>query len=232
MLNQLKDIIVGIKGESTCNLETGQPENAKFVEAMTAKWDGAAHMPEHQNAYTLTKAILAGLEKTGGDDTLATLFAAITSMEIKTPAGLLKWDPSGVAICPMYVTTAEKVGEELAAPLVRCRKSRSAAASSPTDTALSGRPGVRPAPPNGRWKPAEVLHPVANFIQNLFNGVTIGMVYFLIAAGMSIVLGVMGITNLAHGSIFMIGAYSGWTIAVQLELNYYLALIVGGLAVV
>jgi branched-chain amino acid transport system permease protein len=70
---------------------------------------------------------------------------------------------------------------------------------------------------------------VANFLQNLFNGVTIGMVYFLIAAGLSIVLGVMGITNLAHGSIFMIGAYSGWTIAVQLNLNYYLALIVGGL---
>jgi branched-chain amino acid transport system permease protein len=53
---------------------------------------------------------------------------------------------------------------------------------------------------------------VANFIQNLFNGVTIGMVYFLIAAGMSIVLGIMGITNLAHGAIFMIGAYAGWTI--------------------
>ena len=50
---------------------------------------------------------------------------------------------------------------------------------------------------------------MANFIQNLFNGVTIGMVYFLIAAGMSIVLGIMGITNLAHGAIFMIGAYSG-----------------------
>jgi branched-chain amino acid transport system permease protein len=71
---------------------------------------------------------------------------------------------------------------------------------------------------------------VANFIQNLFNGVTIGMVYFLIAAGMSIVLGIMGITNLAHGAIFMIGAYAGWTIAVQFNLNYYLSLVVGGLA--
>jgi branched-chain amino acid transport system permease protein len=71
---------------------------------------------------------------------------------------------------------------------------------------------------------------VSNFIVNLFNGVTIGMVYFLIAAGMSIVLGVMGITNLAHGAIFMIGAYVGWTVAVQFNLNFYLALIVGGVA--
>jgi len=119
MLNQLKDTIVGIKGESTYTWKLDNAENKAFVEAIKAKWDGLPPMPEHQNAYTLTKAILAGLEKTGGDDTLAKLFAAITSSEINTPAGLLKWDPSGVAICPMYVTTAEKVGDnyEISAPL-------------------------------------------------------------------------------------------------------------------
>jgi len=119
VLNQLKDVIVGIKGESTYTWKLDNPENKKFVEAIKAKWDGLPPMPEHQNAYTLTKAILAGLEKTGGDDTLAKLFAAITSSQIQTPAGLLKWDPSGVAICPMYVTTAEKVGDnyEISAPL-------------------------------------------------------------------------------------------------------------------
>ena len=87
MLNQLKDVIVGIKGESTYTWKLDNPENKKFVEAIKAKWDGLPPMPEHQNAYALTKAILAGLEKTGGDDTLAKLFAAITSSEINTPAG-------------------------------------------------------------------------------------------------------------------------------------------------
>ena len=71
---------------------------------------------------------------------------------------------------------------------------------------------------------------MANFLLNLFNGVSIGVVYFLIAAGMSIVLGIMGVTNLSHGAIYMIGAYVGWTIAVKLGLNYYLSLIIGGLA--
>jgi branched-chain amino acid transport system substrate-binding protein len=119
MLNELKDIIVGIKGESTYTWKLDNPENKKFVEAIKAKWNGLPPMPEQQNSYALTKAILAGLEKTGGDDTLAKLFPAITSTQINTPAGLLKWDPSGVAICPMYVTTAEKVGSnyEISAPL-------------------------------------------------------------------------------------------------------------------
>ncbi len=45
---------------------------------------------------------------------------------------------------------------------------------------------------------------------------------------MSIVLGIMGITNLAHGALFMIGAYMGWTIASKLDLPCGLALVVGG----
>ena len=119
MLNELKDVLVGIKGESTYTWKLDNPENKKFVEAIKAKWNGLPPMSEQQNSYALTKAILAGLEKTGGDDSLDKLFPAITSSQINTPAGLLKWDPSGVAICPMYVTTAEKVGNnyEISAPL-------------------------------------------------------------------------------------------------------------------
>jgi branched-chain amino acid transport system substrate-binding protein len=119
MLNELKDVLVGIKGESTYTWKLDNPENKKFVEGIKAKWGGLPPMSEQQNAYSLTKAILAGLEKTGGDDTLAKLYAAIVGSTINTPAGPLKWEPEGLAICPMYVTTAEKVGAnyELSAPL-------------------------------------------------------------------------------------------------------------------
>jgi len=55
------------------------------------------------------------------------------------------------------------------------------------------------------------------------------MVLFFIAAGMSIVLGIMGITNLAHGSLYAVGAYMGWTIATKLGLPWWLAIVVGGL---
>jgi len=67
-------------------------------------------------------------------------------------------------------------------------------------------------------------------ILNLLNGISYGMILFLIASGMSIVMGMMGITNLAHGALYMVGAYVGWTIAVHYSLNFGLAVFLGGLA--
>jgi len=68
------------------------------------------------------------------------------------------------------------------------------------------------------------------FVINLLNGVSYGMVLFLIAAGMSIVLGAMGITNLAHGAIYMVGAYVGWTVAVKGGATFGVGLLAGGLS--
>jgi branched-chain amino acid transport system permease protein len=71
------------------------------------------------------------------------------------------------------------------------------------------------------------------FVLNLLNGIALGSILFLLAAGLSLALGVMGILNLAHGALYMVGAYVGWTIAVDQGLNFWLAVlvaaIVGGL---
>lgn len=68
------------------------------------------------------------------------------------------------------------------------------------------------------------------FVINLLNGVSYGMILFLIASGMSIVLGAMGITNLAHGAIYMVGAYVGWTVAVKWGATFGVGLLAGGLS--
>jgi branched-chain amino acid transport system permease protein len=68
------------------------------------------------------------------------------------------------------------------------------------------------------------------FVINLLNGVSYGMILFLIASGMSIVLGAMGITNLAHGAIYMVGAYVGWTVAIKWGATFGVGLLAGGLA--
>lgn len=47
---------------------------------------------------------------------------------------------------------------------------------------------------------------------NVLNGISFGMILFILAMGLSITLGVMGILNLAHGSIFMIGGFIGVSI--------------------
>ncbi|MDY0206100.1 MAG: branched-chain amino acid ABC transporter permease [Pseudomonas sp.] len=48
------------------------------------------------------------------------------------------------------------------------------------------------------------------FFVQLINGVQYGLLLFLIASGLSLVFGVMGILNLAHGSMYMVGAYLVW----------------------
>lgn len=46
-------------------------------------------------------------------------------------------------------------------------------------------------------------------LEQLLNGIQFGVMLFLIAAGLSLIFGTMGVINLAHGSVYMIGAYAG-----------------------
>jgi branched-chain amino acid transport system permease protein len=55
------------------------------------------------------------------------------------------------------------------------------------------------------------------------------MLLFLLSFGLSVVLGLMNFVNLAHGTIFMIGAYVGWT-AAQLTGSFWGAFVAGPLA--
>ncbi|PCI02955.1 MAG: branched-chain amino acid ABC transporter permease [Hyphomicrobiales bacterium] len=45
------------------------------------------------------------------------------------------------------------------------------------------------------------------FIEQLLNGVQLGIFLFLVSAGLTLIFGIMGIINLAHGSLFMVGAF-------------------------
>lgn len=65
---------------------------------------------------------------------------------------------------------------------------------------------------------------------SLLNGISFGTILFLLASGFSLILGVMGILNLAHGALYMIGAYVGWSLAVRYGLNFPLAVLAGGVA--
>ena len=44
------------------------------------------------------------------------------------------------------------------------------------------------------------------FIEQCLNGVQLGMLLFLLAAGLTLIFGIMDLVNLAHGSLYMIGA--------------------------
>src|SRR5512143_2825916 len=56
------------------------------------------------------------------------------------------------------------------------------------------------------------------FTQQLINGITLGSIYGLIAIGYTMVYGIIGMINFAHGEIYMIGAYVGVLILTALTL--------------
>jgi branched-chain amino acid transport system permease protein len=51
------------------------------------------------------------------------------------------------------------------------------------------------------------------FIEQFLNGIQLGMLLFLLAAGLTLIFGIMDLVNLAHGSLYMIGAYFAATFA-------------------
>lgn len=51
------------------------------------------------------------------------------------------------------------------------------------------------------------------FVNAVFNGVTVAGLYFLVASGFTLVFGLMRNVNLAHGSLYLLGAYIGYSVA-------------------
>ncbi|MCF3936226.1 branched-chain amino acid ABC transporter permease [Acuticoccus sp. M5D2P5] len=51
------------------------------------------------------------------------------------------------------------------------------------------------------------------FLNALFNGITLGALYFLVASGFTLIFGLMKNVNLAHGSLYMLGGYIGYEVA-------------------
>jgi branched-chain amino acid transport system permease protein len=58
---------------------------------------------------------------------------------------------------------------------------------------------------------------VLYFIEQCLNGVQLGMLLFLLAAGLTLIFGIMDLVNLAHGSLYMLGAYFAATFAVATD---------------
>src|SRR3546814_7883310 len=60
---------------------------------------------------------------------------------------------------------------------------------------------------------------IPQLTQQLFNGLSLGAIYALIAIGYTMVYGIIGMINFAHGEIYMIGAYVGLVTLSALGVN-------------
>src|SRR5882672_1631598 len=69
------------------------------------------------------------------------------------------------------------------------------------------------------------------FVAQLLNGLVYGVLLFLMAAGLSLIFGLMNVVSLAHGSFFMLGAYIGLSIF-QATGSFWLALVLAPLPII
>jgi branched-chain amino acid transport system permease protein len=67
---------------------------------------------------------------------------------------------------------------------------------------------------------------IATFCIQLLNAVQYGLLLFLVASGLTLIFGIMGIINLAHGSFYMIGAYLAWSLSGSIG-NFWAAIALG-----
>ena len=69
-----------------------------------------------------------------------------------------------------------------------------------------------------------------NFVSQLFNGLALGALLALISSGLTIIYGTLGVLNLAHGAMFMLGGYAGY-VAYTYTDSFIVAVIGGSLFV-
>ncbi len=68
-------------------------------------------------------------------------------------------------------------------------------------------------------------------IADIIVGLSLGSRLFLIAVGLSLIFGVLGVLNFAHGGLYMLGAYFALTVTTSIVDNFWIAVAVGALAV-
>ena len=67
------------------------------------------------------------------------------------------------------------------------------------------------------------------YFKTLLNGLTLASLYFLVASGFTLVFGLMRNVNLAHGSLYLLGAYVGWMVG-EASGSWVLAVVAGFVA--
>ncbi len=67
---------------------------------------------------------------------------------------------------------------------------------------------------------------IYSFLIQLLNSVQYGLLLFLVASGLTLIFGIMGIINLAHGSFYMIGAYMAYSLS-SLTGSLFMAIVLG-----
>lgn len=67
---------------------------------------------------------------------------------------------------------------------------------------------------------------MTNFLEQVFNGLVSGSFYALLALGLAVIFGMLGVVNFAHGAIYMLGAFGSWLLLDKAGIGFWPALVV------
>ena len=70
---------------------------------------------------------------------------------------------------------------------------------------------------------------MSTFVLLTITGLGLGAMYFLVASGLSLIYGLMGVLNFAHGALITVGAYAAWWFGDQIGGGAWQRLLIGGL---
>src|SRR5207248_11174310 len=77
---------------------------------------------------------------------------------------------------------------------------------------------------------SQARHPMESIISTFLIGLGLGTQYALISIGFTLIFGILGVINFAHGGFYILGGYVAYTVSHTLGLNYVLAVAVATVA--
>ena len=63
-------------------------------------------------------------------------------------------------------------------------------------------------------------------VQEVINGISIGSIYVMIAVGLTLIFGILDVTNFAHGEFYMLGAYAAYLVVIHFGVPYAVGILV------
>jgi len=78
-------------------------------------------------------------------------------------------------------------------------------------------------------KTVDTVFSVIEFGQYLINGISQGCLYCLLASGLTLMLGILGVPNFAHGNLYMLGAYIAFYVVAFFNMSYWLSIVIAAI---
>jgi hypothetical protein len=135
---------------------------------------------------------------------------ALRAADFDSTRGDFAFGPNHHPIQDIYAREVVQRGRRLTNRIIGWRSRTTARTPTPPSARCDpARPGVRLGPdPREGASMSTIL-----IIEQVLNGLQFGVMLFLMAAGLTLIFGVMGLINLAHGSLYMVGAFAAAAVA-------------------